>query len=71
MRNRRGLSLKQLGIQLLARNSQHGHHNDEIGMTNDELNPNDETRNCVAVVTHFFVIRISSFSHASFVSISG
>ena len=38
------------------------YHNDEIGMTNDELNPNDESRNGAEITACFFVIRASTLS---------
>jgi hypothetical protein len=42
--------------------------NDEIRMTNDERNPNDETRNSAEVVAHPFVIRDLPFlRHSTFV----
>ena len=37
-------------------------------MTNDERNPNDETRNSAEVIAHAFVIRDLSFiRHSTFV----
>ena len=43
-------------------------HNDEIRMTNDETNPNDETQKSARHASQEFVIRASSFlRHSSFV----